>query len=108
MGMGMAFSALHLTAWNWVFPSIVEIYLWRSAALAATAACIPVAILLPLLGVGAESWQRHVVLGFVYPLCGLYLLCRTILVVQVFLCFRAMPYGVYRTVDWTYFLPQLS
>ncbi len=108
MGMGMAFSALHLAAWSWAFPLDVESYLWRTAALIATAACIPVIILLPLLGVGMEPWQRYVVIGFVYPLCGLYLFCRTILLVQVFLCFRSMPEGVYQSVNWTYFLPQLS
>ena len=108
MGMGMAFAALHLAAWNWEFPSIVESWLWRCAALAATAACIPVAVLLPLLGVGAKPWQRYVVLGFIYPLCGLYLLSRTILMVQVFVCFRSMPKGVYNNVEWTFFLPRFS
>lgn len=74
MGMGMAFSALHLSAWNWTFPSIVEKHLWRSAALVATAAVVPTATLLPLLGTGRNSWQRYVVLGFNYPLAGLYML----------------------------------
>ena len=108
LGMGMAFSALHLSAWNWTFPSIAEKYLWRSAALIATAAVVPTAILLPLLGTGSHTWQRYIVLCFNYPLCGLYLLCRTILIVQIFLCFRAMPEGVYETVNWTSFLPHLS
>ena len=106
--MGMAFSALHLSAWNWTFPSNVERFLWRSAAFVATAVVIPTAILLPLLGTGSYTWQRYVVLGFIYPLVGLYLLCRTVLMVQVFLCFRAMPERVYDTVNWANFLPHLS
>ena len=108
MGMGMAFSALHLAAWNWEFPSNFESHLWRSAALAATAACIPVAVLLPLLGVGAKLWQRWVVIGFIYPLCGLYLLSRTVLVVQIFVCFRSMPNDVYKNIEWTAFLPRFA
>ena len=108
LGMGMAFSALHLSAWNWTFPSVAEKYLWRTAALLATAAVIPTAILLPLLGTGSETWQRYVVLGINYPLVGLYLLCRAILMVQVFLCFRATPVGVYEAVNWTSFLPHVS
>ncbi len=108
MGMGMAFCALHLIAWNWAFPSNVENYLWRSAALSATVACIPVAILLPLLENGAKRWQHYIVIGFVYPLCGLYMLCRIILIVQIFICFRSMPEGVYKSVEWTDFLPKVS
>ena len=108
LGIGMAFSALHLSAWNWTFPSTVEKYLWRSAALLATAAVVPTAILLPFLGTGRKTWQRYVVLGFNYPLVGLYLLCRSILMVQIFLCFRATPEDVYETVNWTSFLPYFS
>lgn len=108
LGMGMAFSAIHLSAWNWTFPSTAERYLWRSTSLIATVVVIPTAVLLPLLGTGSKPWQRYVVLGFIYPLVGLYLLSRTILIVQVFLCFRAAPEGVYRSVDWTWSVPHLS
>jgi hypothetical protein len=106
--VGMAFSALHLAAWNWEFPTGTERYVWRVAALTATIATILVAILLPLLGLGAKTWQKYTVLAFVYPICGVYLLCRGILIVQVFICFRAMPAKIYEDVQWTYFLPRVT
>ena len=104
----MAFCALHLAAWNWSFPSQVEQWLWRGAALGATSATLPVAILLPFLGTGGKTWQNRVVVGIVFPICGLYMLCRVILIVQVFLCFRAMPAAVYANVGWIYYLPRFS
>lgn len=108
LGIGMLFSALHLAAWNWAFPSMVETWLWRSAALFAPAAFLPVAILLPVMGTGKERWQRYIVILLFYPLSALYLLSRVILVAQVFLCFRAMPQGVYLAVQWTLFLPRIT
>lgn len=108
IGIGMLFSGLHLAAWNWAFPSMVETWLWRSAALFATAACIPVAILLPVMGTGKERWQRYIVRFLFYPLAALYFLSRATLVSQVFICFRAMPNGAYLAVQWTLFLPRLS
>lgn len=108
IGIGMLFSGLHLAAWNWAFPSMVETWLWRSSALFATAACIPVAILLPFMGIGQERWQRYIVRFFFYPLAALYLMSRATLMCQTFLCFRAMPDGVYLAVQWTLFLPRLS
>lgn len=87
---------------------MVETWLWRSSALFATAACIPVAILLPFMGTGQERWQRYIVRFFFYPLATLYLMSRATLMCQIFLCFRAMPDGVYLAVQWTLFLPRLS
>lgn len=108
IGIGMLFSGLHLAAWNWAFPTMVETWLWRSAALFPTAACIPVAILLPLMGTGKERWQRYIVRFLFRPLAVIYFLSRAILIGQVFLCFRAMPSGVYLAVQWTLFLPRAS
>lgn len=108
LGMGMAFSAGHLSAWNWSFSSITKQYFWRTAASLATAVVVPTAILLPLLETGRKTWQRYVVLSFNYPLIRIYLLSRIILIVQVFLCFRASPEGVYETVSWTRFWQHLS
>ena len=100
----MAFSALHLAAWNWTFPSTVEKSLWRSAALTATIACGPMAILLPLMENIPKKRQHYVVYGFLYPLAALYLVSRITLMCQIFLCFRAMPNDVYKSIQWTTFL----
>lgn len=108
IGIGMLFSALHLAAWNWAFPSMVEAWLWRSVALFATVAAIPAAILLPVMGTGKEQWQRYIVRFIFHPLAALYFLSRATLVSQIFLCFRAMPNGVYQAVQWILFLPRFS
>ena len=108
MGMGMAFSALHLAAWNWDFPSTPELYLWRGAALGATTVCVPVGLLLPLMGSGMHRWQRVVISTLIYPAVGVYILCRATLVIQTFLCFRSMPASVYQSVNWIYYIPNVS
>jgi hypothetical protein len=108
MAMGAAFSALHVAAWNWEFPSLAETMLWRVASLTATTACFLVAILLTMLGNGSKSWQALVVRGCAMPLWAAYMLCRAVLLIQVFLCFRAMPERIYQTVQWTVILPHFS
>jgi hypothetical protein len=108
MGIGAAFSALHITAWNWDFPTPIERNLWRMSSLGATVACILVGALLPFMGTGSEWWQRIIVIFFIMPLWGLYMCARGILLVQVIICLRRMPDGVYQSVTWTSYIPHAS
>jgi hypothetical protein len=105
---GIVFSAIHISAWNWTFPTRTEQLLWRASSVTATSALFPVAVLLPLLGNGGKAWQERAVRGFIAPLIHLYVIARLILIVQCFICFRDMPEAVYQNVTWTYYLPQFS
>jgi ABC-type tungstate transport system substrate-binding protein len=108
MGLGAAFSSLHIVAWNWEFPSLVEQTLRRVSSLAATAACVLVGALLPFMGTGGKWWQKWTVNIIVQPLWAMYMVARGVLLVQVVICMRRMPAGVYQDVNWTSYIPHAS
>jgi hypothetical protein len=109
------FSAFHLGAWNWEFPTPTIRTVWRSFALAATGAG-PLVIMVTLGTVMLDG----IVSDFVGRLYGLfaalsvislgvtYVVARLGLIVLIFYCFCSMPAGVYETVHWTDFLPHFA
>jgi hypothetical protein len=114
---GTLFSAFHIGAWNWEFPTSTVRTIWRSFALAATGAG-PLAVIVVIIGVatidslGSRLRLRHicgsVTIGALGLLLVAYVLARLGLVVLVFYCFSSMPAAVYETVNWTEFLPHFA
>lgn len=108
---GMLFSALHLVAWNWEFPSPTVRVLWRVFAIIATSTG-PVTILfvsaLLALNSFVDDIPEFVVMFPTYFLVFVYSVSRIGLVVLIFYCFSSMPAGVYKTVNWLQFLPHFS
>ncbi len=108
---GAIFSAIHLVAWNWEFPSPLIQTLWRcfgTLALAMTLFPLSVA----LWGFIHEKPSGDVagrVSSFVF-LCGcsVYVLSRLALMGLTLYCFTSMPAGVYEPLDWTSFFPHYS
>ena len=120
-----AYGGIHLSAWNFEFPSRVESIFWR------TACFIIIGSSLPLLAV--PSWEkldfnldvfyarlrnRTWVLRFIialrtahYDFPGLILLCyaasRIYLVVESFISLRHVPIGVYAAVPWVENIPHV-
>jgi len=85
MAFGVAFSALHIAAWNWDFPSPIGRTLWRVVSLSATISCSLIALMLPFMGTGIKRWQHWTVVLVVLPLQGLFMLARAVIMVQVIL-----------------------
>jgi hypothetical protein len=115
-GTSTVFSAFHIAAWNWEFPSSTVRTLWRSFGVAATGTS-PLTLLLRLViylydhfypesGEGGVISWTFLVLLFSFGL--VYVISRLALIVLIFYCFSSMPAGVYETVDWTKFLPHFS
>jgi hypothetical protein len=105
------FSAFHIGAWNWEFPTPTIRTVWRSFALAATGA----GPLVTLLTLGMLMLQN--VLSEFVGWCALvslsslgvtYVVARLGLIALIFYCFCSMPAGVYETVHWTDFLPHVA
>jgi hypothetical protein len=115
---GTLFSAFHIGAWNWEFPSSIVRTLWRTFALAATGTGPAAVFLISFYGVILEpkfkshGWLDYVFEKMMIVLLGLlaviYIISRLALIVLIFYCFSSMPAGVYETVDWTKFLPHFS
>ncbi|KAJ0414206.1 hypothetical protein BJY00DRAFT_295527 [Aspergillus carlsbadensis] len=114
----VAFSAIHLIAWNWEFPSPVVCNLWRAFSLGA--ACIPL-ITFPLAApiglcmiylVDSESVWTKAMLRALYAIFSVmavaYVICRLGIIVLIFYCFTAMPASVYETASWHSVFPHFS
>jgi len=108
----MLFSALHVAAWNWEFPSSTVKELWRIFAIAAAGTglvTILMAIVVFTFDINMVGLVGKVILVFfLFSLPFVYVVSRMGLVVLIFYCFSSMPAGVYETVNWVQFLPHFS
>lgn len=112
---GTLFSAFHLGAWQWDFPTSTIRTIWRSFALAATGTGPLAAVVLIILWAFDNvrvtplgNWVARVVSAFLILLPVVYIISRLGLIVLVFYCFSSMPAAVYQTVNWTQFLPHFT
>lgn len=96
--MGASFGAVHLIAWNSVFPTSLELWLWRSSAVISVAT----SILCMQFRKMSLRWDGPLTMVRVAsPL--LYVISRTIMTAQTFAALRAMPEKTYETFDlWNY------
>ncbi|KAI9796758.1 MAG: hypothetical protein M1833_005998 [Piccolia ochrophora] len=121
----IGYSCVHISAWNFSFPSYVELILWRVASLAMIGSMfifwitsnrksyLLVAYLWPtkrkrmqeISNERANVSALQIVMGAISGV--IYLLARLCLIVQVFLCLRKTPTGAFNTVEWGNFLPHI-
>ncbi|KAK0614442.1 hypothetical protein B0T14DRAFT_570377 [Immersiella caudata] len=104
--VGAAFSAVHLAAWNWEFPSSVVRLLWRVSTM--TAFTTP--FLMTILS-AVPLWcprLRVIADGFNIFCLAVYCVARLSVIVLAFYCFSSMPASVYESVDWVELLPHFS
>jgi hypothetical protein len=113
---GTIFSAIHIGAWNWEFPSSIVRTLWRAFALTATGTG-PAAIFAMLFYIilledkfsrSTDKVLESITIALLAVFGVIYIISRIALMVLIFYCFSSMPAGVYETVDWTKFLPHFS
>jgi hypothetical protein len=110
---GIVFSALHIAAWNWEFPSQILQTVWRIlAVIASGAALAPTLTLLSFSIIDGKAHYFDMVMSIFMSMDAflwiVYVISRLGLIVLVFYCFSSMPASVYKTVDWTNFLPHFS
>ncbi|KAN0092364.1 hypothetical protein V8E51_018211 [Hyaloscypha variabilis] len=108
---GTLFSALHLAAWNWEFPSSTVRELWRIFAVTATVT--GPATIIVLFAVRVLEDSGILILNLlpallIWLFLFVYVAFRIGLVVLIFYCFSSTPAGVYKTVNWLQFLPHFS
>jgi hypothetical protein len=107
-----AFSAIHIGAWNWEFPTPVARALWRAfSVIATTSSILPllrgfISGYLQLRGRGVLWVKRMAVFSVFSLFC--YVVARLALLVLTFYCFSSMPQRVYTELDWTAWLPHFS
>jgi hypothetical protein len=99
--LAITFGAIHLAAWNFVFPTLVEQIMWRVCACITAATPFLLYLMIFFITSLELSEERDKILTEVatYSFVCLYIVSRTFLIVEVFLGLRALPSGVYETWD---------
>ncbi|KAJ7733960.1 hypothetical protein B0H16DRAFT_1892640 [Mycena metata] len=98
-GAAAIFGGIHCAAWNALFPSLAEMWMWRMSSV--VVAGYP--FLTILLKLGAD-WEPLYFLDHLYSACiatgiVLYPLCRLVLMVLSFTTLRALSSGDFVDVD---------
>lgn len=96
--LGSSFGAVHMIAWNSVFPTSLELWLWRASAVVSVATSIMCMQFRRM----SLHWDGPLtVIRVASPI--LYVISRTIMTAQTFAALRAMPEKTYDTFDlWNY------
>lgn len=96
--IGASFGAVHMIAWYSVFPTSMELWLWRASALVSVA----MSILIMQFRKVSLRWNGPLtIIQVASPI--LYVVSRTIMSAQAFAALRAMPEKTYDTFDlWNY------
>jgi len=93
------FSAVHFAAWNYQFPTIIEMWLWRALAVwcfVAPVAFVTIATVVPAHKLWGSVWIRMILAS--------YAVARFFLLVEIFATFRAAPVSVYESVLWSKYI----
>lgn len=102
--IGLAFVAVHLLGWQFYFTTTTELWLWRASSLGCAAIPITLMALATIMLRAKKSKLLVVIAG---PLCTLYALCMYMFV-EMFAGLRAAPADVYRTPQWSQYLPSFG
>ena len=117
-GTATIFSALHVVAWNWTFPTPFARVLWRVCSIVAAGA--PMVSLYSSMVYGfvqpkdLEKYPWRGTFGarvtFCFVIFGIciYVICRLVILALIFYSFCSMPVSVYETVNWTRYFPHFS
>ncbi|KAJ7701022.1 hypothetical protein B0H16DRAFT_1705520 [Mycena metata] len=109
LGVGSIFGSIHCAAWNALFPSIAEMWIWRISSV--FIATYPVLMILFIAALGA--WVPHnntakVVVGsFMLFGYAVYPLCRLFLIILSFTTLRSLPPSAFVDVNWSNYIPHL-
>ncbi|KAJ7751660.1 hypothetical protein B0H16DRAFT_823481 [Mycena metata] len=106
--VGSIFGGIRCAAWNTVFPSMAEMWIWRTSSVFITA--YPVLIFLAAFGVRQTpdtDIARAVLRSFMMVGSVVYILCRLSLIVLSFTTLRALPPRSFVDVNWSNYIPHL-
>ncbi|KAJ6449591.1 hypothetical protein C8R45DRAFT_884006 [Mycena sanguinolenta] len=107
--LGMGFGAIHCAAWNVVFPTHAEMWIWRLSSLVITAMpCL--ASLLTLMLMGGELFFLIVTAASLSTLMvgsPVYIAARVILIVLPLVGLRSLPPSAFVDVNWSMYIPHI-
>ncbi|KAJ7752865.1 hypothetical protein B0H16DRAFT_780691 [Mycena metata] len=109
LGVGSIFRGIHCAAWNALFPSMAEMWIWRISSVYIAAD----PVLITLLAVAADKWAPNndiadavfAILFMVGPV--VYPLFRLFLIILSFTTLRSLPPSAFVDVNWSNYIPHL-
>ena len=109
--VGILFGGIHCVAWTFPFPSITELYIWRTSAVSITV--IPLAFFLIVENVRmqiTDSCFRDFSSLRIWTVCfsiSLYCISRAALVILPVLSLRCLPPEALQDFQWSSFVPHI-
>ncbi|KAF7369927.1 hypothetical protein MSAN_00622200 [Mycena sanguinolenta] len=106
--VGTLFGAIHCAAWNAIFPTPAEMWIWRTSSLMITVfpGLASVSVLMAIL----SAWLKSVaaVIGVIVVLAPpLYIAARLILIVLPLVELRFLPASAFVDVNWSTYIPHI-
>ncbi|KAJ7727069.1 hypothetical protein B0H16DRAFT_1429165 [Mycena metata] len=108
-GVGSIFGSIHCAAWNALFPSMAEMWIWRISSV--FIAAYPVLNI--LLTVAGNTWDHYsnitgtVLAIFLLVALVVYPICRLFLIILSFTTLRSLPPSAFIDVNWSNYIPHL-
>ncbi|KAJ7752876.1 hypothetical protein B0H16DRAFT_780778 [Mycena metata] len=106
-GVGSIFGSIHCAAWNALFPSMAEMWIWRISSV--FIAAYPVFTFLTA-AIGAwteDDIAETVFITFIVAGAVIYPLCRFFLIILSFTTLRSLPPSAFVDVNWSNYIPHL-
>lgn len=106
---------IHITAWNYQYPSQLEAWLWRASCL--LLGSLPWYLIYAqyvehwvknVRRTTAARWHQKINTICLYILYVSYPIARIFLIVEVLISLRAAPSGIYQQPDWTTYLGHIG
>lgn len=108
-GVGSIFGSIHCAAWNALFPSMAEMWIWRISSVFIAAYPALTRLLIIALAAGAPNSDiaRAVIRNFIWVGVVAYPLCRLLLIILSFTTLRSLPASAFVDVKWSNYIPHL-
>ncbi|KAJ7706538.1 hypothetical protein B0H16DRAFT_686108 [Mycena metata] len=109
LGVGTIFGSIHCAAWNALFPSMAEMWIWRISSV--FIAAYPALTVLLAVAIGAWAYDNDIAQAVLasFVLVGLvvYPICRLFLIILSFTTLRSLPPSAFVDVNWSNYIPHL-
>ncbi|KAF7369946.1 hypothetical protein MSAN_00624200 [Mycena sanguinolenta] len=104
--VGTLLGAIHCTAWNAIFPTPAEMWIWRTSSLAIAALPSLTFFFFPLTLTGSDCLEAtvNVIMTLAIPI---YIAARLILIGLPFAELRSLPASAFMDVNWSTYIPHL-
>ncbi|KAH8801928.1 hypothetical protein DL96DRAFT_1774412 [Flagelloscypha sp. PMI_526] len=101
----LVLSVIHLSAWNYIFPTKAEQYLWRITTILHLVTVLKLFYLAPLKGIRGCGITFNIL---AIPIYALLVLFRIILITLALISMRSLPAGAYIEPSWTHWIPHVQ